>query len=100
MSPNVSQCLQPVSAFSPSPIHSKTKEANYKKAAELGYPPAMVRWGDFTDNEAMVEAAANMGNAEAQVSGWGVCCHDFRRRPIASCCFQCLLPVCRRSKHT
>ena len=35
-----------------------------------------------------------------KVSGWGVYCCDFRRLAIASCCFLCLLLVCRRSMHT
>ena len=38
-----------------------------------------------------------------KVSGWGAYCLasvGFRRLPVASCCSQCLLLVCRRSTDT
>ena len=38
--------------------------------------------------------------AVAKVSGWGVYCHDFLLLPVASCCSERLLLVCRRSTQT
>ena len=36
----------------------------------------------------------------SEVSGWGVYCYDLSLLAITSCCFECLLLVCRRSTYT